>query len=1175
MISAKGYEVKYSEAQSNLRQLEFQIGDYNLQNIRIDGENFTKILFDNNVTTKKAGFAELPYVHATVMIDPVINVGMNILPGEYEEIPLTYPMLPSRGVIYRNQDPSTIPYTIDPSSMVNEWYPRDLALSTDPFIIRDIRGVSVYVYPFQYNAVTGTLRVYKNITVQLTELSTTPVNPLMDQADHIVREMDAIYRSVFINYDYSASRYDLTVGEYGDILVITTARDEDAIQPYVDWKMEKGYNVDIEVVAAGTSVNSIVDTAYAANNDLLYVQLVGDWDDIKCQTLSGGMPMDPQVGCVAGNDEYADIAVGRLSANSPADVTVQVNKIINFEKNPELGADWYSKSIGVASNQGPGDDNELDYEHIDVIFNDKLDPFTYSEHTGIYDPTGTATMVTNAVNAGATVINYCGHGYNQGWGSTGFSNSHVANLSNGNKLPFVVSVACNNGDFHTGTCFAEAWLRKENGGAIMFLGASISQPWEPPMRGQDYFMDVLIGGYDYAQHAGQNGITTAEQRTTLGAFIFNGLTLMCVESGNYDDWETAKTWNLFGDPSLQARSKTPVTLTLSSTLVMVGIPFSTTVTSPDGPVEGAMVTLSQNGSYFTAITDGTGMVTINHSMQPGPAKLVVTGFNTETIYDDVTVVPSTGAYVIFDTLVINDTNGNQNGLLDYTETVYFTISLTNVGSEDATDVTAIISTTNPEITLIDNTEFFGTIAAGATVTMENSYEITASESLPDGEMVMFDLNATSAAADETWVSGFTVIGHAPVLEFESMIVEDSSGNGNGMLDPGETADLIITVANSGSSEAYNAVGDMICDNTYVTLNNSQAVFGNLTAGQSAAQSFSVTADPATPVGESATFQFSLSADFNLGVESEFTISIGQIPVLLIDLDGNHNSPDSIEISLENLGVSYVRSTTFPESMSLYTSVFVCLGTYPDNHPLTSDEGDLLAEFINNGGKVYMEGADTWAYDEPTTAHQLFNIEGIADGDGDLSTLEGQSGSIVDGMSFNYSGDNSYIDHIGPVGTSRIMYMNMSPEYGATIQFAGEDYKTVGSSFEFGGLNDGDNSKDEYMIQILDFFGIQGIWTNIGRAGESRVMEMNLYPNPFRSSLYVNLNLTERSMVNLEIYDITGKKISTLVNSMIDAGLHTFTWNGSSDEGSVLAGGIYFVRLQTPDQMINQKVIRLK
>ena len=100
---------------------------------------------------------------------------------------------------------------------------------------------------------------------------------------------------------------------------------------------------------------------------------------------------------------------------------------------------------------------------------------------------------------------------------------------------------------------------------------------------------------------------------------------MCVESGGSSDWETAKTWNFFGDPSLQARTETPLDITLTSDLIMVGIPFTTTVTSIDGPVENAMVTLSQGDLFFTGITDASGSVSIEQALNPGTAKLVVTG----------------------------------------------------------------------------------------------------------------------------------------------------------------------------------------------------------------------------------------------------------------------------------------------------------------------------------------------------------------------------------------------------------------------------------------------------------------------------------------------------------------------------------------------------------------------
>ena len=91
-------------------------------------------------------------------------------------------------------------------------------------------------------------------------------------------------------------------------------------------------------------------------------------------------------------------------------------------------------------------------------------------------------------------------------------------------LPFIFSVACVNGAYHSGECFAEAWLKKENGGAVLTLMSTINQSWVPPMRGQDYFNDLLTGGYDYQANPG-NGISTTEGRSIIGSIVVNGLFL--------------------------------------------------------------------------------------------------------------------------------------------------------------------------------------------------------------------------------------------------------------------------------------------------------------------------------------------------------------------------------------------------------------------------------------------------------------------------------------------------------------------------------------------------------------------------------------------------------------------------------------------------------------------------
>jgi hypothetical protein len=1082
LFATDGFQVKYTQPQGGAHQLEFTTDNYNVIDVTLGGVTYSRIDFEGKIVTRKKGFAELPYLNATLMIDPVKNVTLEIIPGSYEDIILSNPLVPSRGVIYRDQDPATVPYVIDPRSVTDSWYPVALAENTEPFILRDIRGTSVYVYPFQYNAARQVLRVYKSITVRLVENNSVSLNPMPKAATKIVREMDGIYKSVFINYA-SFNRDNLTIGEFGDIHVIVTSRDEAAIQPYVRWKREKGYNVSVEVVPSGTTVNATAQAAYNNNNNILYVLLVGDWADLQCTTSGGGRPMDPQVGTVVGSDDFADIAVGRFSANSPADVTVQVNKVINYEKLPEMGGSWYGTATGIASAEGTGDDGEWDIQHENVIYNDKLDPFTYNTFTTIYDPGATPDMVSNAVNTGTSVINYTGHGSGDGWGTTGFSTANVATLTNGSKLPFIISVACNNGDFDLGTCFAESWLRKENGGAIMFMGASISQPWSEPMRGQDYFMDVLIGGYNYSAHPGQSGINTTEQRTTLGAMIFNGFTLMCVESGGFDDWETARTWNFFGDPSLQVRTAAPADLTLTNSDILVGVPFTTSVTSTGVPVENAMVTLSQGELFFTGITDADGSVTINHTLIQGTAKLVVTGFNTETIYEDASVSQPEGPYVIFSAVEINDAAGNGNGYLDYGESVSLTIRLFNVGTEDAVNVTAEISSGDGYIGIPGASAAYGTVPSGQMVTITDGFEINALENIPDLHLAMFGLNVTGTPGRGTWSSNFAIRGHAPVLEMAEYLVNDSGGNNDGRLDPGETATIEISAVNDGSSDAFNVIGNLSTVSPYVLVTNSQHAYGTLVAGASAWQSFEVTIDEATPAGHAPVFNFDLSADLGITGHAELVEYIGQIPVLLLDWDVNHNSASVIEQCLNNLEVGYDRMETFPEDRNLYASIFVCLGTYDQNHVLTAEEGQILADYLEQGGNLFMEGADTWFYDAPTAVHPMFKIRGLADGIGDLAQLNGQAGSIAEGMSYLFNGDNSYIDHLDVTAPAQMMFMNSNPQYGTGVSYDAGTYRTVGFSFEFGGLTDGEFTRDNIMIKILDFFGISGIWNCVASLGE--------------------------------------------------------------------------------------------
>ena len=99
-------------------------------------------------------------------------------------------------------------------------------------------------------------------------------------------------------------------------------------------------------------------------------------------------------------------------------------------------------------------------------------------------PHATKIMITNALNDGRSVLNYIGHGSGTSWGTTGYDVSDIYALNNGYKNPFIIDVACLNGDFTLSECMEEAWIRAGDTanpkGAIGVYGSSTNASWVPP-----------------------------------------------------------------------------------------------------------------------------------------------------------------------------------------------------------------------------------------------------------------------------------------------------------------------------------------------------------------------------------------------------------------------------------------------------------------------------------------------------------------------------------------------------------------------------------------------------------------------------------------------------------------------------------------------------------------------
>ncbi len=84
-----------------------------------------------------------------------------------------------------------------------------------------------------------------------------------------------------------------------------------------------------------------------------------------------------------------------------------------------------------------------------------------------------------------------------------------------------------------------------------------------------------------------------------------------------------------------------------------------------------------------------------------------------------------------------------------------------------------------------------------------------------------------------------------------------------------------------------------------------------------------------------------------------------------------------------------------------------------------------------------------------------------------------------------------------------------------------------------------------------------------------MLEQN-YPNPFNPSTTISFSLPEASEVQLNIYNILGQQVATLVNDVKNAGSYKINWDASN-----LSSGMYIYRLQAGSKVITNRMILMK
>jgi hypothetical protein len=441
------------------------------------------------------------------------------------------------------------------------------------------------------------------------------------------------------------------------------------------------------------------------------------------------------------------------------------------------------------------------------------------------------------------------------------------------------------------------------------------------------------------------------------------------------------------------------------------------------------------------------------------------------------------------------------------------------------------------------------------------------------------VNLNLYTTEKTWTGKLMFETSVPGLYLSNRKIID---NNNHKLDPGETIDLYITITNDGSAAASDVSGLLTTSDPFITINAAGSIsFGNLAPGQSRELGFTISADAGTPISHVADFSFMISAIPEIEQEETFSLVIGQIPVLVINLAQNATSSAAMIAALQGVGIEFHTADSVPTKLELYRSVFLCLGTFYQNTPLTQNEGDKLAAYLDNGGKLYMEGQITWKQDAQTAVHPKFKVNVYASGWYYFTQIIGVQGSFNEGFVFNsnsqYKMSNYYFEPVGPAFP--VFRLDTSSFKNSAVAYENEVYKTIGSFTEFGCLESSTTTDDRELLMknYLEFFGLADYITSINETAglPDGAANINNFPNPFSSQTAINFGLSESAETELIVYDIFGKAIVRLLpNQRLAAGDYSVTWDSNDGSKKLIPPGIYFYQLRIGEFIRTGKMIKL-
>lgn len=833
--------------------------------------------------------------------------------------------------------------------------------------------------------------------------------------------------------------------------------------------------------------------------DLYYSGLDGNWNDDG----------DNRWGEPEEDDLLPDIAVARFPISNATDLSNMLNKTISYQNAPVLGE--FQKPL-LAGEFLYNDPETWGMDYLELLIGEHSDngyttigiPAGYDIETMYeHDAFWSGSQLINKINQGKQFVHHVGHA-NETYVAH-LSNSDITDANfygaNGTDHNFTImqTHGCTCGAFDYNDCILEKMVTIHNFAAAVVGNSRYGWFNEGQTEGPAAHLHREMVDAMFNEQIAQIGKAFMESKIQTAPWV--------EAPGQHE--EGALRWNFYdinvlGDPAMSIWNNEPIDIDVSYPAeIPVGtLSVNVTVTSGGEPLENFSCVIMKNGemrSLATTDVNGEAVMEFNPTVdETGEASLIVSGYNCLPDTNDIMFIPAEGAYVVYAENEIDDTQGNGNGMIDFGEQIWLNVSIENVGVVTAFDVETTLSSESTWINLTDDSESYGDIDAGETLTNEHAFAFDVADNIPDQTVLDFTLQATDG--NETWSSGFQLRASAPELASSDMTINDDAyGNGNGLADPGETLTFNFTVANHGHSACTGAVASIGSNNSWVTFDSNTFEIGNLDVNDMIEVSFTASIDENTPPGTSVELQLEMTTGayaftdvyfFSIGIVME-DFETGDLTAF--DWNSGGNAPWFVTDEAPYEGTYCARSGIISDNQT--SDLFITLETIGDGdisfyYKVSSEPGyDFLRFFIDGTKMGEWAGESGWEYVsyDVTEGHHIVKWTYIKD----VYTSNGSDCGWLDNIIF-------------PATTTIISVEENMPENDFTV-----------------------------------------------------------FPNPNNGTFYLNSAMLQRQ-AEVRVYDISGR---TLLRQTVEepSGTQLIQLNDK-------ANGLYFVRVQTNERVVIKKVV---